>query len=143
MVGADPVRFKALAEETALPGELRRTCGWEYDRASRSWERVLTPHRPAADQPKARIEVIYRVATGNLEVYAQVFRNLRFLETIAELAADRFAWRAPIVMEMRTCGDAGAAWTIQTRTLHVCYEMAKDFAELYRDFGREGLKTSH
>jgi hypothetical protein len=133
MVGADPVRFKALAEETMLPQAVRRTCGWDYDRASRGWETVLMPHRPAVDQPKAGIEVIYRTVTGNLEVYAQVFRNLRFLETIAELAADRFAWRAPIVMEMRSCGEAGAAWTIPTRTLHVCYEMAQDLAELYRD----------
>jgi hypothetical protein len=137
MVGADPVRFGALAEETTLPGKVRRTCGWDYDRASRSWETVLTPHRPAADQPKARIEVIYGVVAGDLEVYAQVFRNLRFLETIAELAADRFAWRAPIKMEMRSCGDAGAAWNAATRTLHVCYEMARDFAELYRDSGND------
>jgi len=135
MVGADPARFKALAEETTLPRDVRRRCGWDYDRASRSWESALMPRRPAVDQPKARIEVIYRVATANLVVYAQVFRNLQFLEAIAELAAERFAWRAPILMEMRSCGDAGAAWTIPTRTLHVCYEMVQDFAELYRDFG--------
>ena len=72
---------------------------------------------------------------GELAVYAQTFRTLQFLETIAELAADRFAWRAPIVMEMRSCGSAGAGWTISTRRLHICYEMAQDFAELYRDFG--------
>ena len=78
----------------------------------------------------------YGVARGNLEVYAQLFRNLRFLEAIAEFAADRFAWRAPISIEMRSCGDADATWTIATRTLNVCYEMAQDFAELYRDFGR-------
>jgi hypothetical protein len=95
------------------------------------------PHRPAADQPKARIEVIYRPATGNLEAHARVFRNLRFLETIAELAADRFAWRAPILMEMRTCGEAGAAWSVAARTLYVCYEMAQDFAQLYRDSGND------
>ena len=77
-----------------LPRTLRRRCGWDYDRASRSWEKVLMPHRPAADAPKPRIDVVYAVATGNLEVYAQVFRNLRFLETIAELAARRFDWRA-------------------------------------------------
>ena len=142
MVGADPVRFKALAEETTLPGEVRRTCGWDYDRASRSWETVLMPHRPAADQPRTRIAVIYGVATGNLEVYGQLFRNLRFLETIAELAADRFAWRTPILMEMRTCGDADATWTIPTRTLRVCYEMAEDFAELYLDFGPDKYARS-
>jgi Putative metallopeptidase len=128
MVGADQARFSALAEETMLPKDLRRTCGWDYDKALRSWANVLTPDRTG--QPKARIEVRYAAATGKLEVYARMFRNLRFLETIAELSADRFAWSAPIVMEMRSCGGADAAWTGATRTLHVCYEMAQDFAEL-------------
>jgi hypothetical protein len=137
MVGADPVRFKALATETTLPGDVRRTCGWEYDHASRSWASVLMPYRRAADQPKAQIEVIYGAARGNLGVYAQVFRNLRFLETIAALASDRFAWRAPIVMEMQSCGDAAATWSAATRTLQVCYEIAEDFAELYRDLGQD------
>jgi hypothetical protein len=26
---------------------------------------------------------------------------------------------------------------IPTRTLHVCYELAQEFVELYRDFGRD------
>jgi hypothetical protein len=134
MVGADPVRFKALAEETKLPADQQRRCGWDYDTAMRSWETVLTPHRRAPDQPKARIEVVYGDA-GELAVYAQMFRALQFLETVADLAADRFAWRAPIVMEMRSCRSAGAGWTVSTRRLDICYEMARDFAELYRDFG--------
>jgi hypothetical protein len=142
MVGADAVRFKALAEETTLPGNLRRTCGWEYDRASRAWQSVLMPHRPAVDQAQSA-EVIYRAAAGNLKVYAQMFRNLGFLETIAKFATDRFAWRAPIVVEMRSCGDAGAAWTATTRTLHICYEMAQDFAELYRTLDPISRRAAH
>jgi len=43
------------------------------------------------------------------------------------------------VMEMRTCGEANARWTIPTRRLHVCYELAQEFAELYRDFGGRTL----
>jgi Putative metallopeptidase len=137
MFGADAARFKALPEETALPEELRRGCGWDYDKVSRSWDAALMPHRPAAGQPKARIAVSYGVAAGDLEVYAQVLRNLRFLETIAEFAADRLAWRDPIRIELQSCGEADAAWTAPTRTLHLCYEMARDFAELYRDLGRD------
>ena len=137
MVGADPVRFKTLVEEITFPKTLRRGCGWEHDRASRSWENVLSPHRPPSDRPKTRIEVSYRAATGKLEIYAQVFRNLRFLETIAEFAADRFAWHAPISIEMRSCGEANATWTVETRTLNVCYELAQDFAERYRNFVRD------
>jgi len=135
-VGADPARFKALAEDKTLAGDRRLGCGWNYHKASQSWDIALKPHRPAADQPKARIDVSYGAAAGPLAVYAQVFHNLRFLETIAEFAADRLAWRAPIRIEMRSCGDV-AAWTAATRTLHVCYETAQDFAELYRDVGRD------
>ena len=138
MVGADPVRFSALAEETALPRDMRRRCGFDYDRALSSWDRTLMPYRPAPDQPKARIEVSYGAATGTLDVYAQMFRELRFLETIAEYAADRFAWRAPVAMEMRSCRDAGATWSAATRTLQICYEMARDLAELYRDLHAGG-----
>jgi Putative metallopeptidase len=134
LVGADPARFKALAEETQLPADRRRRCGWDYDRVTRAWERALAPHRRAAEQPKTRIDAIYGNAKRRLGVYAQTFRNLRFLETIAELAADRLAWPAPLVLEMRTCGQANAGWTAATRRLHICYELARDFAELYRDF---------
>jgi hypothetical protein len=142
MIGADPVRFKALAEETMMPKERQRTCGWEYGRVSRSWERVLTRYRRAADQPKTQIEVIYGEATGELGAYARMFRNLQFLETIADLAADRLAWREPIAMEMRSCGNAGATWTIPARRLQICYEMARDFAELYRDMHRTRKQRS-
>jgi hypothetical protein len=141
MFGADPVRFNALTEETTMPKNLRRRCGWDYDRAWRSWRQVLISHRPAADSPQARIEVNYGVAKGNLGVYARLFRNLRFLEAIAEFATDRFAWRAPISIEMQSCGDAGATWIIATRTLQLCYEMAQDFAELYRDFVESGHRV--
>ena len=135
LFGADAARFKALPEETAMPLERRRGCGWDYDRVSRSFDVALMPHRPAADQPKARIDVRYGEAAGDLKIYAQVLRNLRFLETMAEFAADRLAWRAPILIELRRCGEANAAWTAPARTLHVCYETARDFAKLYRDFG--------
>jgi hypothetical protein len=137
LFGADAARFKALPEETALPGERLRGCGGDYDRVSRSWDVALMPHRPAADQPKARIDVSYGAAAGDLGAYAQVLRNLRFLQTIAEFAADRVAWRAPILIELRSCREANAAWSASTRTLQLCYEMAQDFAKLYRDFGRD------
>jgi Putative metallopeptidase len=38
MVGSDPVKFKTLADETKLPEERRRTCGWDFETAP--------PHSP-------------------------------------------------------------------------------------------------
>ncbi len=145
MVGSDPVKFKALADKVKLPEDRRTTCGWDFDTATRSWQRVLTPHYRKPDQPKTRIEVIYGDAKGSLEAFAQTFREVRLLETLAEYAADRYVWPAPIVMEMRTCGEPDAKWTIPRRRLHLCYELAEEFSQLNRDFGqgRKRAKPSH
>jgi putative metallopeptidase DUF4344 len=137
MVGSDPVRFKALADETKLPEERRRTCGWDFETAAQSWGTLLAPHRRAPGQPKVAIEVSYGEAKGELEVLAQWFRSIQFLEIFADLFAERYAWPAPITLEMRSCGEPGARWTTPRRTIHICYEMAQEFAELYREFGRE------
>ena len=41
MVGSDPVRFKTSADETKLPEERRRTCGWDFETAAQSWGVLL------------------------------------------------------------------------------------------------------
>jgi hypothetical protein len=137
MVGSDPAAFKDLADETGLPEARRRSCVWDYETASRSWERALAPHQRAAVQPKMPVEVQYKEATGKLAVYARAFSAAGFLETIVARVVDRFTWPAPIKVEMRSCGDPNARWTITNRTLHVCYELAAEFVELYRDYGGE------
>jgi hypothetical protein len=138
MVGSDPAKFKALADQTRLPEERRPSCGWDFDAATRSWQRVLAPHLRKPDQPKTRIDVRYGDAKGKLEAHARTFREVHFLEALAEYAADRYVWPAPITMEMRTCGEPNARWTIPTRKLHLCYELAEEFTELNREFGLRG-----
>jgi Putative metallopeptidase len=140
MVGSDPARFKPLADEAQLPEERRRTCGWDFETAAQSWSTLLAPHRRARGEPKTAIEVSYGEAKGDLEVLAQWFRSIRFLELFAELFAERYAWPAPITLEMRSCGgEPGARWTTPRRKVHICYEMAQEFAQLYREFGREQI----
>jgi hypothetical protein len=135
MVGSNPARFKDLADETGLPEDRRQSCGWDYDTASRSWARALAAHQRTADQPKPRIEVIYGEGKEKLARYARIFSSTRFLETIVEQVADNFAWPAPLTVEMRTCGDPNARWTIPTRRLHICYELVQEFVDLYRGYG--------
>jgi Putative metallopeptidase len=140
MVGSDPVKFKALADVHKLPEDRRRSCGWDFDTTAASWDRVMAPHRRAPDQPRTSIDVVYGDATGTLEVVARSFREIQFLERMAEFAAERYLWPAPIRMEMRSCGEANARWTIPTRTLHICYEMVDEFAKLFRE--QEQLRTN-
>jgi hypothetical protein len=134
MVGSDPAKFMSLADETKMPESRQESCRKDYAKASRSWDTALKPHRRAPDQPETRIDVAYGDAQGNLEVFARSFREIRILETVAQAAAADFAWPAPFTMEMQTCGRSDAAWSDKTRTVRVCYELAFDFAQLYRAY---------
>jgi hypothetical protein len=135
MVGSDGDKFKALATEVKLPGERQDTCAGDYSNAANSWATMLKPHRRMPDQPKAKIEVVYGPATGRLETIGQMVRSIQLLEVVAEGAATELVWPAPFMLEMQQCGFPNARWDLPSHKLILCYELAADFEELYRDFG--------
>jgi hypothetical protein len=135
MVGSDVEKFKDLAKETKLPEERQESCAGDFSNAAYSWDLVLKPHRRAPDQPKTKIDVVYGPAEGRAATAQQVARAIRLLETVAEHAADEFAWPAPFTLEMQTCGNPNARWDLPTHKLTVCYELAAEFADLYREYG--------
>jgi hypothetical protein len=135
MVGADPVRFKDLAEETKLPKDRQESCSEDYRKAAKSWGVLLQPHVRAADQPQTKIDVVYGEAKGKLEIAAQMARSIRLLDGVAARSSELVVWPAPFSLEMQTCGFINAKWVPSTRKLTLCYELAEDFAELYRDYG--------
>ena len=136
MVGSDPAKFKDLADKTKLPEDRRETCRRDYSNTAWSWDMMLKSHFRAPDAQKQKIEIIYGEAKGNLEIFARAFRAIKFLEIVAEDLADRFAWPRPFVVEMRSCDNANAHWSGKERKLLICYELAQEFAELYRDYGQ-------
>jgi hypothetical protein len=135
MVGADPVRFKDLAAETKLPTDRQQSCSEDYRKAAKSWGMVLQPHVRTADQPKTKIDVVYGDAKGKLEIAAEIARSIRLLDGVAAQSSELVVWPAPFSLETQTCGFINAKWDQSTRKLTLCYELAEDFAELYRDYG--------
>jgi hypothetical protein len=134
MVGSDDEKFKDLAKETKLPKERQDSCAGDYSNARYSWDLVLKPHRRSPDQPRTSIDVVYGPAEGRAAVAQRVNSSIRLLETVAEHAADEFAWPAPFTLEMQSCGFPNARWDLPTYKLTVCYELAADFADLYRGY---------
>jgi len=137
MVGSDPAKFKDLADEAKLPQDRQESCLRDYRTGMHGWETILKPHRRGPDQPKAKIDVVYKEGKGDLEVFAQTFQRIGFLEAIAEYAVNALAWKAPLTLEMRSCGEVDTYWSITGRKANVCYELAQEFAQLYRDYGQE------
>ncbi len=135
MVGSNEDKFKTLADETKLPKDRQKSCTRDYDKAASSWGLALKAHLRTPDQPKTKIDVVYGEGKGDLDGFAQAARSIMLLEPLAQHAADLFAWPAPFTIEMQSCGFINAAWDPSTRRLTLCYELAEDFAELYRSYG--------
>ena len=135
MVGSDDERFKDLATETKLPEARQNSCAGDYSNAAFSWASMLKPHRRTPDQPKTKIDVIYGPAKGSLETVAQAARSVQLLEVVAEGATNELAWPAPFTLEMQSCDFPNARWDLPTHKLTLCYELAADFADLYRGYG--------
>jgi len=123
-----------VANAMKMPPQRQASCERDYANISTAWEALLKPHMRDAELPKTKIEVTYGEGKGNLDVYAEGFRSLQMLEIVAERAAELFAWPAPLSMEMQSCGFNNASWNKPSRTITLCYELAADFAQLYRDF---------
>jgi len=136
MVGFDPARFKALATEVKLPEERQASCVRDHNNAAWSWDTMLKPHRRSPDQPKLTITVDHK-DDGKYAIQARILRHMRVLETVAEHAADRFAWKAPFSIEARACGEANARFFFATRTLTLCYELIQEFTELFLGYSRK------
>jgi Putative metallopeptidase len=134
MVGSDDEKFKELAKQTNLPDERREACSGDYSNAAYSWDLVLEPHRRAADQTKTQIDVVYGPTEGRTTTAQQVAQSIRLLETVAEHAAEEFAWPSPFALEMQSCGDPNAHWDLPTHKLTLCYELASEFSDLYRTY---------
>ena len=132
MVGSHPEKFRELADSAQMPEDRQASCKTDFSFAAWSWETLLKPHLRPLDQPKQKIELTYGDATGKLGVYARAFRKIRFLESLAEHIGERYAWPRPFAMEMVECGEVGANW--HSRKLRICYELALEFADLYRDY---------
>jgi Putative metallopeptidase len=134
MVGSDPDKFADLADQVKMPEDRQATCGGDYSNASWSWETVLKPHLRAPDQPKQKIKVTYGLV-GEYAVMAQALRATGLMETLADYAANRFVWRRPITFDVKSCGQPDLHWELSTQKIITCYEMAQDFANLYRGYG--------
>jgi hypothetical protein len=134
MVGSDPDKFSDLADKVKMPEDRQGTCQGDYSNASWSWGLVLKPHLRAPDQPKQKITVTFGPA-GEYAVIAQAMRTTGMMEMLANYAANRFVWRRPITFDVQSCGQPDLHWELSTQRIIVCYEMAQDFANLYRGYG--------
>jgi hypothetical protein len=138
MVGGAPDKFMGLAHEVKLPVERQKTCRFDYSNAEWSWEEVLKPHMRKPEDPKTKIEVNY-APTKEYATLSELGQKLHILESVADWLSNDFVWKTPIALEMQECGSAGARWLPTQKKVVVCYELIREFVQLYRGFGQVAL----
>jgi hypothetical protein len=141
MVGSDEEKYKDLAEETKLPKGRQDTCAGDFSNAAYSWDLVLKPNVRTPDQPEADITVSYGEAKGSLEPIANALKSIKLLEAVAVHTAEAFVWPTPFKLEAQSCGFPNARWDLKEHKLFVCYELAADFADLYRGYGAKPMQV--
>lgn len=139
MVGSDPEQFEDLANEAKMPEDRQGTCQGDYSNASWSWERALKPFLRAPDQERQKYQILYGKPEGSFDIFERVFRVTGMMERVADRVADLYAWRKPFAIEVQTCGESGANWSVQDHKVTLCYELAEEFVQLYKLHGEEPL----
>jgi hypothetical protein len=139
MVGASPEKFMGLANEVKLPEERQSSCHFDFSNAQWSWEQVLKPHRRKPDELKTIIQVNYAPASEEYSNLQALGRRLQILEAVADWLSEDYAWTIPISLEMQECGAADARWLPKEKKIVVCYEMIREFIQLYRNYGQAAL----
>jgi hypothetical protein len=137
MVGGQPdkAEFESLANEVKLPERRQASCQDDFSNASWSWDQALKSHKRKPEDPKTRIEVKYAEG-GDYANLAELGAKLKILETVADWLSEDYVWRRPISLEMQQCGSPGARWDLQSQKVIVCYELIREFIQLYRNYGQ-------
>ena len=138
MVGGAPEKFEKLADEVKLPEERQGTCQGDFSNASWSWQQALKPHMRKPEDPKTEIPVRY-APTKEYANLSELGQKLLILESVAGWLSEDFAWKRPIALEMQECGSPGAQWDLRSKKVIICYELIREFVQLYRDYGQMAL----
>jgi hypothetical protein len=96
---------------------------------------MLKPHVRPTDKTKVAIKVEYQ-DDEKFAAQARILRHMGLLEAFASHAAERYVWPSPLTMVARSCGEPNATWNIGAKSLTLCYELAREFIELFDVYSR-------
>jgi hypothetical protein len=139
MVGSNSDAFADLAREANLPEDRQQSCAFDYSNASWSWDQALKPYLRKEDQERQKYQIIYGKAEGQLDIFEKAFRVTGLMERVGDRLADVYAWKKPFAIEAQTCGESSARWDVREHKIIVCYELAQEFTQLYKQYGAKPL----
>jgi hypothetical protein len=131
LYGSKAGAYDALAEEIGLPEERRARCADEYQAVFNAWGQLLGPHLlNDGETPEARIVVSYG-EPGEYAAERALLKESELMETLANEISTSFRFSRQLRMKGMKCGEPNAFWDGEAGEITICYELVRDYAELY------------
>lgn len=131
MYGSDGEEFEYVADRYAFSEDRREYCEMDYALAERSWQRLLAPHiRETGDEPVGRITIEYEAAE-TLAYFADLLKQDKVLEELAESLEEAFILPRDIRIYARECDWVNAYYDPETGDMVLCYELVESERQAY------------
>lgn len=131
MYGSNAAEFEYIGERYALNQDRREMCVLDYEQAERSWLRVLAPHiREDGEPSRGKIAIEYG-ATENYAYFADLVKEERLLEELAESLEEVFILPRNIKMRAMECDQVNAYYYPDTGDMVLCYELVERERQSY------------
>jgi hypothetical protein len=127
--GSDPGRYGWIADLTRMPDFRRDSCPEEFAmaRAAARWV-ADSDGQVARPVPHPAIAIEYRRPDGDdQESIRDFLQQQRIIEAVVARVGTLFAFRQPLGVKVRACGEPNAFWDPDERELRLCYELLETF----------------
>lgn len=131
MVGMDETAFRPIANEYRLGRDRQDTCRWDYDMADRGF-RALLDDRGKKKGRGTEVVVTYHDVGGQLRAAADAFKSSGVFDEVADELRNRYRLRQTVQFNAKRCGEANAFYDPEAVEIIFCYELMRDYMDLYR-----------
>ncbi|MBF0679640.1 MAG: hypothetical protein IR164_11970 [Devosia sp.] len=129
MVGSDGKAFRPIANQYSIDHDRQSDCLWDYKLINRSIKSLFGDRTETSKSTV--VNVTYHDAGGQLRFAADAFRSSGVFDQVAQDLRDTFGLRRPVRFNAKRCGEANAFYDPDTIEIIFCYELMKEYMELY------------
>jgi len=134
MVGQDRDNFYLTAQEWGIDSMRQSSCKDDYQKISRSIERLTASSDDNSLSAKVNIE--YERAGADLSLAYKTLRDSRLLESVAADLRNNFGLSTDIKITASRCEEANAFYDEDTSEIIICYELLQDYFTTIERYNR-------
>ncbi len=134
MVGQDRDTFYMTAQEWGIDSMRQSSCQDDYQKISRSIERLTTAN--TENSLRAKVNIEYERAGADLSLAYKTLRDSRLLESVAADLRNNFGLTEDIKITASRCEEANAFYDENTSEIIMCYELLQDYFTTIERYNR-------